>query len=85
MSTPVCYGPSRRSVESLHGAAEQLAAVHEGLGPEAAAFAAAAALLSSPTTIGVLRRVAVGVTAAVLTVADAVQNPTRGAAREVAR
>jgi hypothetical protein len=59
------YGISRGSVENIRGAAEQLAVVYEGLGPQAAAVAAAAALLTSPTTLGALRRVAVGVTATV--------------------
>jgi hypothetical protein len=83
MST-VRYDTSRGSVENIHSAAEDLAVVYKGLGAEAAAVAAAAALLTSPTTLGVLRRAAVRVTAVVLAVADALQNPTGAAAPEVA-
>jgi len=45
-----------RVAESVHGVAERVADVHEDLGPEAAAVAAAMTLLSSPTIVGLLRR-----------------------------
>lgn len=74
---------SRRAAENIHSAAEHLAAVHEGLQPEAAAFAAAASLLSSPTAVGLLRRLAAGFTAAVLAVSDGFQNRPNASALEV--
>jgi len=58
----------------VHRAAEHIADVHEDLGPEAAAVAAALTLLSSPTIYSLLRSVAVKSVAALLTIGDVTLN-----------
>lgn len=63
-----------RIADSVHDAAGRVADVHEDLGPEAAAVAAALTLLSSPTTLGWLRQVTVTVVAEALAINDAVLN-----------
>jgi len=72
ISPPSSGGDPRRVTENVHDAAERLAEVHEALGPEATVLAAALTLLSSPTTVAVLRRAAVGVVAKALTIGDTV-------------
>ncbi len=62
----------RRVAATVHGAAEHVAEVHEDLGPEAAAVAAALTLLNSPTILGLLRRIAVSSVATLLTIGDVV-------------
>lgn len=71
-----------RVAESFHCAAERVADVHGDLGPEAAV--AAVTLLGSPTILGLLRRVALSVVAAVLTI-DPTLNTRRDATPEPSR
>jgi len=66
-----------RVAASVHRAAEHAADVHEDLGPEAAAVAAALTLLSSPTILGLLRRIAVSSVAALLTIGDVALSTSR--------
>ncbi len=72
MNATIHHQDLRRLAESVYDSAECVAAAHEDLGPEVATVVAAVTLLNSPTIVGFLRRIAVGMVAGALTIGDVI-------------